>query len=266
MICEPQKDGVTLAARLQTGQFKRIIIPFWHGCGDVVMFQAPLRRLRELFPDVTIDVGLCKGLDQLNLIPDALEIEGNWRDTLQKDYDLVAQINFPLERIEDATKTKAEICCLEELGIEPVCGHLPIKPKRLVAVHFQCTSVPWVANADPEVAEKVWNDIKEAGFVPIETYFTHVFANPSNVRYPFVDTHVRDCAARLETLLAILGGCAAFVGTVGGNFHMALSVLGPKRTLLLERNLKAGHFTKEAIKTANLLDYKNEVRDFLKEI
>ena len=263
MICEPQKDGVTLVTRLETGQFKKIIIPFWHGCGDVVMFMAPLKALRERFPHIKIDVGLCKGLDQKTLMPDALEIEGDWRDTLQKDYDLVAQINFPIEKLDDETKTKAEVCCIEELGIEPICGHLPIKVKGLVGVHFQCTSVPWVANADPEVAEKIWNDIKECGYVPIETYFTHCFSNPSNGRYPFVDTHLRDSVARLDTLLAILNKCDYFVGTVGGNFHMVLSVMGPERVMLLEKDLKKEHFTKWPIATANLKDYKGEVKTWL---
>lgn len=259
------KNGLKLAEHLDTGRFKTVLLPFFHGVGDVVMFLVILDALRARYPEIRIDLGLCKGLDQEVFVPGAVLLDGDWREkALTLGYDLVFPCNFPLERMDDLTKTKAEVCCEEELGIPGVAGHKPLAHKKLVGVHFQMTSIPWVANAEAPVAELVWNDVKEAGFVPIETHFQHVFHNPSNERYPFVDTHVRNIAPRIETLMALLGSCRAFVGVVSGNFHMALSVLGPDRVLLLERDLKASHFTKSPIATANLKDYKNEVMDFLR--
>lgn len=259
------KNGMKLSDLLNTGSFKRVLLPFWHGVGDVVMVLPVVARLRELYPSVTFDLGLCRGLDQETFVPEAVLLDGDWREkSLDMGYDLIYPLNFPLEKPDDTSLTKAEVSCVEEVGITPVCGHFPLRAKGLVGVHFQMTSVPWVANADLEVAEIIWKDIKEAGFVPIETHFQHVFHNPSNERYPFVDTHVRACAPKIETLMALLGSCRFFVGVVSGNFHMALSVLGPRRVLLLEKDLKAAHFTKEKIATANLKDYKHEVLDFLR--
>jgi hypothetical protein len=260
------KNGMKLAEHLNTGVFKRVLLPFFHGVGDVVMVLPIVAKLRELYPSTTFDLGLCRGLDQEVFVPDAVLLDGDWREKcLTFGYDLVYPLNFPLEKPEDTTLTKAEVSCIEEVGIDPVCGHLPLKGKPLCGVTFQMTSVPWVANADPEVAEKVWSDIKESGYVPIELHFHHVFDNPINVRYPFVDTHVRDIAPKIETLMALLGACDRFVGTVGGVFHMALSVLGPGRVMLLEKDLKAGHFTKEKIATADLKNYSGEVRKWLKQ-
>lgn len=259
-----KKDGATLSECLHSGNFASVLIAFFHGVGDVVMFLPILDDLRRRFPMIKIDIGLCRGLDQETFVPDAVLLDGDWREkALTLGYDLVYPVNFPLERLDDLTKTKAEVCCEEEIGIPPICGHKKLLAKPLVAVTFQMTSVPWVANADPEVAELVWKDIKDAGFVPIEVLIPHVFHNPINLKYDFVDSHLRSCSPRIETLMAVLGSCRAFVGVVGGPFHLALSILGPDRVLLLEKDLKREHFTKDGIETANLKDYKNEVKEFL---
>lgn len=258
------KNGMKLKELLDTGKFQTVLLPFFHGVGDVVMVLPIVAKLRELYPAVKIDLGLCRGLDQETFVPDAVLLDGDWREkALTLGYDLVFPVNFPLEKPDDTTFTKAEVSCVEEIGITPVCGHLPLKAKGLVGVHFQMTSVPWVSNAEPDVAQIVWNDIKEAGFVPIETHFQHIFHNPTNERYPFVDTHVRACAPKIETLMALLASCRAFVGVVSGNFHMALSVLGPDRVMLLERDLKVAHFTKTPLRSANLKEYNHEVKSFL---
>lgn len=264
MLCEA-KDGTKLAELLSTGVYHKVLIPYFHGVGDVVMVLPIIKYLRTKNPDITIELGLCRGLDQETFVPDAVLLDGDWREkALTLGYDLVYPLNFPLEKLEDTSLTKAEVSCIEEVGIPPICGHLKLKAKPLCAVTFQMTSVPWVANAEPEIAEKIWGDIKEAGYVPIELHFQHIFHNPVNSKYPFVDTHVRDMAPRIETLMALLAGCCRAVCTVGGVFHLALSILGPERVLLLERDLKREHFTKDKIATANLKDYKHEVLHFLK--
>lgn len=261
------KAGMKLVEHLNLGIYKKVLLPFFHGVGDVVMVLPIIRRLRELYPAIQFDLGLCKGLDQEVFVPDAVLLDGDWREKcLTFGYDLIYPLNFPLERPEDVTLTKSEVSCVEEVGIEPVSGHFPLKAKRLIGVHFQMTSVPWVANADEPVAKLIWEDIQNAGFVPIETHFQHIFHNPSNERYSFVDTHVRACTPKIETLMALLNSCAAFVGVVSGNFHMALSVLGPAKVMLLEKDLKAAHFTKEPLATANLKDYQGEVKAWLEKL
>ena len=262
-LIDPERGEGKLAEHI-TAETRRVLIVFWHGVGDVVMFRAPLAVLRGKFPWVTFDLGLCRGLDQEAFVPDAVLLGPNWRDeTVTMGYDIVFLCHFPVEKADDLTLTKAEQSCVVELGIEPVHGHLPITPKPLIAVHFQMTSVPWVANADERVARMVWEDVLAAGCVPIESHFEHVFHNPENRKFDFVDYHVRGCRARLDNLIALLGACRAFVGVVSGNFHLALSILGPERVLLLEKGLKSAHFTKHRIATADLNNYQGEVRRWL---
>jgi len=258
------KDGRKLNELLQTGIYHRVLLPFFHGVGDTVMVLPIIDSLRHKNPDITIDLGLCRGLDQESFVHDGILLDGDWREkALTLGYDLVYPLNFPLEDPSDTTLTKAELCCIQEVGIPPICGHKSIKPKKLVAVTFQMTSVPWVANAEKEVAELIWRDIKDAGCVPMECLIPHVFHNPINERYNFIDSHLRSCSPKLDTLMAFLGGCDYFVGVVGGPFHLALSILGPEKVLLLERELKREHFTKDNIATADLKNYTGEVKSWL---
>jgi len=267
LIIEPEKTGKKLLYFLKTGDFKRVVLVSWHGLGDQIMLASPFKKLRALFPDIKIDIAVCRGLDQTCVFPDAIEVDGNWRETLPLEYDLVVQINAPIEKMEDLTKTKAEVCCVEELGIEPTAGHEPILAKKLVGVSFQCTSVPWVANTDEAVAEKIWEEIKRAGFVPFECSMKHPFFNPENKLYPFVDKHMRDWPATVETLAAFIGSCHAYITAVSGNFHLALSVLGRDRVMLLEKDLKRELFTKEVIATADVKEYKDgSIKKFLENL
>ena len=254
-LYEPQKQTVKLAQKLREGTYKKIVLVSWHGAGDQCMLRAPVKALREMFPDVQIDIAVCRGLDQKNIIPEAIEVEGNWRETLINDYDLVVQINMPLEKIDDLSVTKAEVCCDEELGIPRTCGHLAIRRKPLVAVHFHNTSVSWLTNPTEEVAKQIWSEIIEAGCVPVESLFQHCFFNDTSKKFDFTDNHVRNWPARLDTLISLLGACDFFIGVVSGNFHIAMSTLPPQRVCLLEKELKAPMFTKEKIGQVDIKNY-----------
>ena len=253
-IYEPEKQSIKLAQKLREGNYKKIVLVSWHGAGDQCMIRAPLTKLKEMFPDITIDIAVCKGLDQKAIIPEAIEVEGNWREVLPKDYDLVVQVNMPLEKLDNLNMTKAEICCVEELGIPPACGHLPVKRKKLVGVHFHNTSVSWLTNPDEKTAKKIWDEIIEANCIPVETLFQHVFYNDTSKKFDFVDNHVRNWPARLDTLISLLGCCDYFIGVVSGNWHLALAILPPERVLFLEKQLKLECFTRLPIARVSIKD------------
>jgi hypothetical protein len=262
-LIDPAKIQGRLVDHL-TPDVTRVLIVFLHGVGDLLMFQAVLESLRRHFPAIQFDLALAEGLGQEIICPTAVLLPPDWPARLgQLAYDIVFLCHFPLEDPCRPTVTKSELCCEQEIGIPPVSGHPSLATKPLVAVHFQSTAVPEQANAPYEVAHRVWADIVAAGCVPVETHFEHAFHNPLNVRYGFADRHVRSWPPRLDTLIAVLGASAAFVGVVSGNFHLALSLLGHSRVLLLERSLKATQFSRIPIATANLLDYRGEVRSWL---
>jgi hypothetical protein len=262
--CKTQDDK-RLVEYLDTGLFKKVLLPCWHGVGDIVMFMAPYQYLKNRYPDIQIHAGLAKGLQQLNIIPDAVELEGDWEKTVHSsDYDLVFMCHMPLEDANDLTKTKAEVCCERELGIPPIAGHLHIPSKPIVGVHFQNTSVGSVANVSEEIAGKIWSEIIQAGCVPVETLFQHGFHNPANNQFPFVDNHVRNWPARLDSCIALLSKCDYFIGGVSGNFHLALSLLPYQNVALVENRLKAEHFTKFPIQTFDMFNYSDgQVKNWL---
>lgn len=265
LVTAEAKDGKKLVEYLDTGEFKNIILICFHGVGDVVMFMAPLQYLRNRYPNIRIDVGLAKGLQQEHIIPDAVSVDGDWRTVFnESDYDLVFACHMPLEKMEDLSLTKAEVCCIEELGIPPICGHLHIKSKPLVAIHYNNTSVSWLTNPEEDVARKIWNEVIDAGCIPVETLFQHVFYNETSKKFDFVDNHVRNWPARLDTLISLLSRCDYFIGVVSGNFHLALSLLPYTKVCLLEKDLKIQHFTKLPVKGIDIKNYKDGgIREWL---
>ena len=241
---------------------KRVLIIFWHGLGDLVMFLNPYYALKEQYPDIEFDIALAEGLDQETIIPEAILITGNDlkdidlnKSELSNVYDIIAKIHFPMS--ENQTEfTKAEFCCIHELGINPVCSHKQLVIdgdwNRLVAVHFNITCLPDAANPDRETAEKIWDEILQAGYIPIETHFQHVFHNPVNKKFDFVDCHVRRVQPRISTLLGLLNSCRAFIGVVSGNYHCALAIYPPERIFFLEKMLRHECFSKLPVARASI--------------
>jgi len=265
MLIVDSNDGKKLVEYLDTGEYKKVLLPSWHGVGDLVMFMAPIGYLKKLYPNIQIDVGLAKGLQEEVFFKDAILLEGDWRESLKtSDYDLIFACNMPLEDSNNTTKTKAEVCCEKELGIPPIWGHLHIKHKPIVGIHFQNTSVASVANCPEPIAQQIYKEIWEADCIPIETLFRHGFHNPTNEKYACIENHCRDWPPYLDTLIALLGHCDYFIGAVSGNFHLALSLLPYQRVALIENKLRAGNFTKFPIKTFDINNYKDgEVKEWL---
>ena len=254
-IFEPEKQEIKLFQKLKEGNYKKIVLVSWHGAGDQCLIRSSFDKLRELFPDIQIDIAVLAGIGQKFIIPMAIEVGGDWREKLPEHYDLVVQINMPVEDLNDLSMTKSEICCERELGILKTCGYIPIKRKKLVALHFHNTAVSWLANVDEVIAKKIWDEIIEADCIPIETLFQHAFYNDTSKKFDFIDNHVRNWPARLDTLISLLGACDYFIGAVSGNFHLAMSLLPYEKVCLLEKDLKAPHFTKLPIKTIDIKNY-----------
>ena len=209
---------------LEPGQ--RVLIRFGHGWGDTLMFMPIFERLQDLHADVHFDLYLECG--QEDIFPTFPDKEG-------PDHDHVFHLDFPMA--EGSGFTKAQKCCVDELGIDPISeiAALPKKASPIVSVHFQGTALPNSVNCPEEVARKVWQEVLDAGKIPVETHYRHCFHNPDNTRYGFIDRHVRYCDANLNSLIGLIQASFAFIGIASGPFVTALSVM-PTRTFYLERN------------------------------
>lgn len=271
-VIDLQEEGVLLSNEIIEAE--KVLLFFWHGLGDVIMFLGVYEKLKQLYPDKQIDIALAGGIGQEDVIPNALFVSGEETNDFSaerfQEYDLVARTNFPCNE-HQIEYTKAQWCCMHELGIDPlsispVGGHRPpeVIENKIVGVHFQITCRPDLANIPYDVAKKVWEEIQEAGFVPIETLMRHPFHNPVNEKYDFIDCHIRECQAQVSTLAGILQSCRAFIGGVSGNFHLALTILPPESIILLEQELLAPSFTQLPITRVNTKEYNDgTVREWL---
>lgn len=256
VVKEPYKQGQKVADIIRTlDNPTRILIVFWHGLGDTLMFVELYHHFLSLFPQHTFDLSLLPGVGQTELVRGSLELQ-------EKDFvvnhDVAFVISFPMS--EGSKVTKTELCCVKELGIEPVAAALPVLPIRkpkLVAVHFQGTCLPESTNPSPELAHQIWNDIIGAGFVPIDVHFKHAFHNPLNTDLPWASRNCRDLAPSTDTLAAILSSCCAFVGVASGPFVLAASMYR-HQTIYLQKHHHVSCYIKDFENVVDIINYDSQ--------
>lgn len=254
IVWNPEKSDKKLNRIIEEVKPKSVCIIFFHGLGDLIMFLNPFNALKEQYPDINFKLGLQRGLSFEDIVPDAdFDVCSNMDKLGEAPYDLVALVHFPMSEGQ-VEYTKGEWCCIHELGINPVRGHRLVKPvpSKLIGVHFNITCLPGSCNPDEETARTIWQEIIDAGFIPIETYFTHVFANPVNKRFDFVDCHVRNVQARISNLISLTGCLAGSINVVSGNFHLALAMLPSNRIFFLEKDFRLESFTHLPVARASI--------------
>lgn len=254
IIIEPYYEKKTIAEYLiEYPSISKIGIVFCHGVGDCVMFMNPFDKLRALFPQVHFDIILQRGLGQEVLFPGCITVLDINKDIESMNHNYIFKVHFP---VEIDGMTKSELCCDTELGIKHITGHKPISKisSPLVAVHFQNTALPSVFNTPYDVAKQIWQEIKDAGCIPIEMDFTHVFHNPINEKYDFIDCHVRSISPTLEKLIGLLSSCKAAICAVSGNLHLSLSIM-PDRVFFLEKEIPITRFTYYPVPSVNVKNY-----------
>lgn len=223
----------------------KYLIRFGHGLGDTMMFIPILEKLREEYPDSQIDLYVESGQEEI------------WESAEDKDapgYDEVFSLDFPMSEGSDLTKPGK--CCIEEVGIEPVVdvAKVPEKPSPLVVVHFHGTALPGSVGCSEEVAAQVWSEISDFGKIPMECHFEHMFHNPVNAKFGFIDNNVRRYRANLSNLIGLIQHAGAFIGVASGPLVVALSVM-PTRTLYLEKHHKLECYSKLDVPSINIFDY-----------
>lgn len=210
-----------------------ICIKFYHGLGDTIMFYPCFQYLQNQYPDVKMVLATSHGQERLF---GAYSID-------QGDYDYVFDITFSCCEFDNSLSkyTKAELCCIQELGIDysKVKEYiLPLKHSTspFVAVHLQSTACPAANNPSYEYAKLIWNTLLKNKFIPIEVMFKHCYHNNNNTKPDFINTTCRDCVADINILISAMQHCCGFVGVNSGPFHLAMC-LYPEKTLYLEKDI-----------------------------
>jgi len=256
-VVEPYYVKKTIVQHLEEDKnVKTVGIVFFHGIGDCIQFMNVYDKLKEKYPNIKFDLLIQAGLGQKVLFPDA--IETGLDEAKKMNYDYLFLVHFPVET--DPTCTKSELCCKLEVGVEPTSGHKQLQkyPSKLIAVHFQNTALPDVLNCPKEVAEKIWKEIIDAGFIPTEVHFEHVFHNPKNAKYEFITNTVRGCKPDLTTLIGLLYQCRGAICAVSGPLHIALSIM-PERTMFIQNSVPSERFTYHKVPVIDTKNYKKGV-------
>jgi len=209
------------------------------------MFIPLLDKLRELYLDCQIDLYVESGQEEI------------WESVEDKDaqgYDEVFSLNFPMAEGSDLTKPGK--CCVDELGLKPITNvaKLPDKPSPLVCLHFHGTALPGSVGCPEEVAAQIWQEVTDFGKVCIESHFLHMFHNPVNTKFGFIDNSVRRYRANLSNLIGLIQHSWAFIGVASGPLVVALSVM-PERTLYLEKHHKLECYSELAVPSINVSNY-----------
>jgi len=244
---------------------KKILIVFWHGVGDLLMFLPLYNYLRSHFNKHNFDLGLLPGVGHKHIVSEGLELP---EVDFVKDHDVCFVISFPM--IEGSnTMTKVEHCARLEIGFDQTqhfdgmyanITRLPqLSPVRnkLIGVHFQGTCLPGSTNPHPELAKQIWDDLVDAGYVPIDLHFEHVFHNPVNKRFPWSTRTCRELKPSLETLQMVIERCFAVVAVASGPFVISMCVK-PQRTVYLQKHHTVDCYIKGFTNVVDIRNYKKE--------
>lgn len=216
---------------LDTGMYRRVLILFRHGLGDSVMFWATcLKTLRKRYPEIEFAYSTYFGQELL-----FGKVDDN-----PDNYDIAFRLGYPCSEGGPVDETKSEKCARVELGLP-----LPLEedyslPKSfgspLVGVHFNSTSCSWY-DVKENFGRRLWDQIQEEGFIPIDTHMRHCYDNPKSVIHPFEQCRrIDNVPATLEKLLGLIGLCRGFAGVPSGNLICALALMPERHVLYLSQN------------------------------
>jgi hypothetical protein len=257
-VLEPLNMEKRMVQFLEKASFEvnKVGIVFFHGLGDCVQFMDIYDKLVNSFPKIKIDIMLQAGLEHDWIFPNAVML--TTLDNLEElDYDYIFKVHMPVE--QDPTCTKGELCCRKEIGFDGYVTEygkvrLPKIKSPLVGVHFHNTALPSVFNVPENVAEKIWNEIIEAGYIPIELAFKHPYHNPINTQFNFINCTVRDTKACMKNLVGLINKCHAVLAVPSGPLHCALSIK-PDQVMYLEREVPIERFTHHPVASVNVDEY-----------
>ena len=235
---------------------QKVLVRFGHGLGDTFLWMPTFEKLKKIYPKVSFDLYVESGQE---------EIFQSIKDKDAPGYDLVFSLNFPMS--EGSNLTKAQKCCIEEIGIESPVEEV-YKPQEyespFVAIHLMGTALPGSVNCPEEIARQIWQEVKDFGKIPIECHFEHCWANPNNKKYGFIDISVRGYQAKVSNLIGLIQHSFATIAVASGPFVVALSVM-PKRLLYLEKSHPLKTYTQRAdVKKIKISEYRvGMIKEFL---
>ena len=241
-----------------TGEQLKVLIVFWHGLGDTLMFLPLYDWIKARYVGHSFDLTVLPGLGQAEFLGnDCLQMP---EADFLKDHDVAFVMSFPMVEGISQSMTKAEYCCKMEVGvtIPDFDFGLPLfdpQPNKLIGLHLHGTCLPGSTNPDDKVAKMMWDDLKQAGYVPIDLHFLHAFHNPANAEFAWANRNCRDLPPNINTLQMLIERCAVVLAVASGPFVLSMC-LSKQKTIYLQKHHSVSCYLKEAtVKVIDLNKY-----------
>lgn len=218
------------------------------GLGDTIMFLPYYTELCRIYPDI-----------QFDLRADNQSIFFNNYDKSMESYDYVFHLHalFNERIVKYCAYTKPECNCLFEIGIpynknleytyllpsEKINGF-----ENIVGVSFFNSCFPEYLNCREEVAKKIWYELKDHGFTPINLFkpiLKGADKRPENKIFSFIDNSV-DETYDLRKMINAMYSMNGIAAVATGNFHYAMSAF-PDKTLYLKKSFDFKFFTNKDV-------------------
>jgi len=202
------------------------LLVFHHGLGDLLMFLPLYEHLQKIG---NYQLALQEGCNFTPLAPGSIETPTGSVDynkfCKEKGFSSYKIVQYLMS--EGTGKTKSQLCAEIEFGIYDFSISLTAfrenpKHRKVIGINFFGTCLPNQTNPDEATAKRIWAEIKEAGYVPLEIYFEHTWHNPSNEKYEWIDNSIRGAEANIYSLKTILQGCIGFIGVASGPWVAAM--------------------------------------------
>lgn len=213
---------------LDTGNYKRVLIIFKHGLGDAIMFYGTCyKALVAKYPNISFTYSTHCGQE---------EMFGKV-DNDPDHYDIAFKFKYPCAEWDNGNETKNEKCARVEIGLEMPLEEDYTLPKTfqspLVGLHFNSTCLSKM-NTPYDFAKKLWNQILDAGLIPIDTHMRHMYDNKKSIVHDFEQSRrIDNVPATIGKLLGLMSTLRGFAGVSSGNLFCACSILPPSRILYL---------------------------------
>jgi hypothetical protein len=249
----------------------RSLFIFDHGLGDLINFMPVWYEfIRQT--GITPKLG-SNSKRQFNLIvPSILSLDKSFN---KRSFSYVYRILYPDPKnssipidISDEP-AKPYICAYYELGMEEFTWKPFVMPNKYkienskrVGVHLFGHTGMDKKFCPVDVAEKIWQEIIDAGYEPFECHMTPDFADeyPDYIEAELMECLNSDCSLRYEKpdlakMIEEIGKCKFFIGVDSGPIYLASALLGTDYIVGLENQKKHNNFLPKHIVTVPVLNY-----------
>lgn len=257
--------------RVRTTAGKSLFI-FEHGLGDLINF-LPIwyEFMEQTGIQCTLGASEKRQFNLINkniIIINESSIMRKFSYTYKILYPDPKNTSIPIDISEESAKPY--ICGLYELGMSPfvwkpyrMLNKSKVEDSKRVGVHLFGHTGMNKKFCPVDVAEKIWQEIIDAGYEPYECHMTPGFADeyPDFVEADSMDCINEDCSLRfnepdLESMIKEIGKCKFFIGVDSGPIYLASALLGIDNIIGLENQKKHNNFIPKHIVTVPVLNYK----------